>query len=142
MFKSAYSPKERVFTILSGKTLTQQHSKNECDINQILKKYRKTGLLDHVNTYQGKYDDLSQPIDYQTALNVVINAKNSFDSLPSNIRKKFDNEPAKFLDFVGNPDNLDEMREMGLMQLPKDLGSFNPNKPTEITDETPPAPTE
>jgi len=114
IIKSAYTPRERNALKTDPASKTQQNFKAECDINTILKKYRKTGLLEHVNQYAGKYEDLSEPTDYQTALNIVISAQASFDSLPSYIRKKFDNDPAQFLDFVNNPDNLDEMQKMGL----------------------------
>ena len=41
----------------------------------------------------------------------------AFIFLPSKIRKKFENDPKVFLDFVCNPENVDELRTMGL--LPK-----------------------
>jgi len=118
IIKSAFSERTRKSFATDPKSMTQQHFKSECDINTILKKYRKSGLLEHVNQYAGKYEDLSEPTDYQTALNIVISAQASFDSLPSYIRKKFDNDPSQFLDFVNNPDNLEEMENMGLIQTP------------------------
>jgi phage internal scaffolding protein len=42
------------------------------------------------------------------------NAEESFYRLPSKVRMKFDNDPLDFIDFASNPDNLDEMRELGL----------------------------
>lgn len=117
-FKSSYSEKSRVRTPVGGATMTQQNFKAECDINTILKKYQKTGLASHVSSHQGDYVDLSTPVDYQTALNVVINAQASFDSLPSSIRKQFDNDPGTFVQFVSNPDNSDALIEMGLKNKP------------------------
>ena len=37
-----------------------------------------------------------------------------FADLPSSIRTKFNNDPAQYLDFVQDPEKLEEMRELGL----------------------------
>jgi hypothetical protein len=37
-----------------------------------------------------------------------------FMSLPAKIRSRFQNDPGAFLDFVQNPENRDEMIELGL----------------------------
>lgn len=93
---------------------TRQEFKAECDINNILAGYNKTGLVTHVNKYQGQYADVTGNIDYQLALNAVIAGTDAFDSLPSNIRKRFENDPKLFLDFVSDPDNRNEMIRLGL----------------------------
>lgn len=131
---NAYSTKKRKSFKTTGLSKTQQNFKAECDINNILKKYRKTGLLEHVNQYAGKYEDLSNPTDYQTALNIVIDAQASFDSLPSDIRRKFDNNPGKFLEFANNPDNITAMEDLGLIKRPESV----PASPAPVSDATPP----
>ena len=37
-------------------------------------------------------------------------------SIPSDIRKQFDNNPGKFYEFVSNPDNKDELIKMGFIE--------------------------
>lgn len=93
---------------------TKQQFKAECDINVLLKNYNKTGLLTHQQQYPGDYEDLTQMEDYQTSLNQLNEAQQCFDSLPSNLRKKFHNQPIEFLEFVQNPENLPEMVTLGL----------------------------
>lgn len=115
-FITAYGKKTRKPYKTSGESMTKQSFKDECDINNILKKYQKTGLLNHVNQHKGDYTDLTQNVDYHTAQNMIIQAQNSFNSLPSSIRLKFNNDPGQFLDFVHNPDNVDEMKSMGLIK--------------------------
>ena len=34
---------------------TRQSMRDECDINAIMRKYIKTGAIDHVNKYSGEY---------------------------------------------------------------------------------------
>lgn len=99
--------------------LVEQNHKAECDINQIIKRHgidliQKTNLL---KSQEFQFDDVTGN-DFQEAMFKLSKAQESFDSLPSLIRKKFDNNPAMFLDFVQNPDNITEMVELGLANAP------------------------
>lgn len=97
---------------------TLQASKDECDVNKILAKYKKTGVISHLNKYEGKYDDVSDTVDYQTALNIVRESDEVFKSLPADVRSRFANNPAEFFEFVHDPKNIDEMVSMGLARAP------------------------
>jgi phage internal scaffolding protein len=94
---------------------TEQNHGKACDINNIMKKYEKTGLVSHINENPGMYADVSSVDDYLTAMNKVLTAQEMFAALPSSIRNRFENDPAQFLDFASNPDNRQEMVEMGLL---------------------------
>jgi phage internal scaffolding protein len=100
-------------------SMTEQCHKDECDINYILRKYDKTGLITHVNNAVAEYGDYTEINEYQESLNMVIKAQNAFDELPSNIRKKFGNDPGAFFEYATNPDNKDGMIEMGLANAPQ-----------------------
>lgn len=93
---------------------TKQSHKTECDINNILRRYESTGLITHVNNTVAQYGDFSEVDDYQTSLQKVMDAEGAFLALPSDVRKFFDNDPAKFLDFAGDPNNIETMVELGL----------------------------
>jgi phage internal scaffolding protein len=122
--------------------LTEQSHKDEVNINNIIKRHgtdmiRKTALL---KSQEYVFDDVTGN-DFQEAMFKVNKAQESFDSLPSEVRKKFDNNPAKFMDFVQNPDNADSMVELGLAERipetpPVQVEVVSP--PSETT-ETPPA---
>lgn len=105
--------RRKVQTINSDPSMTKQSFKNECDINNILKKHAKTGLINHVNQYEGNYD-VATSLDFKQAMDLVTSAQQMFDDLPSSVRDRFQNDPAQFLDFVQNPDNAQEMVKMGL----------------------------
>lgn len=96
-------------------SLTHQSMSDACDINNIMKRYEKTGLLEHVAQYDGNYGDFTGAKDYLDSLLQVQEAQLMFASLPADIRSKFDNEPAKFLEFVEDPLNRSEMARMGLL---------------------------
>lgn len=94
--------------------LVKQGFKQDCDINAIMKRYRKTGVLDHVSRVAARYGDFSSVVEYREALDKVLEADNAFAALPAELRKRFDNEPAKLLEFMDNPANLKEAIELGL----------------------------
>lgn len=134
-FRKAYDKHQRFPTEFSGETKTKQSFARECDINHLMAKYQKTGLIDHVNKHQGNYSDLTDVPNYHDALNKVISAQNSFDSLPSSLRNKFENDPALFLDFVSDESNKNEMIELGL--IPNSVTPVEPSQPPVEND--PPA---
>lgn len=102
-----------------GESMTEQSHELETNINRIMAKYQATGILNHVNKKQPIFGDFSEVPDYATALDLVITAQESFMQLPAKIRAKFANDPAQFLDFVGNPDNAEALVDMGLANPPQ-----------------------
>lgn len=150
---SFYRPHKRVqFTgeVLDLKTgelvklpsMTKQSFKDECDINNILKQYKQTGIVSHINerAAQGMYADLPDPTDFQESLNIVQDAQTAFASLPSKVRTRFNNNPAQFLEFCADPRNAKEMAELGLTtpaQIPSSPEAPPQKPPGELT---PPGP--
>lgn len=110
-------------------TRTKQSFADETDINQILARYIKTGVMDHVKDHGG-YADFPAPIEYQEAMQLTIDAQIAFDSLPATTRREFGNDPFEFLAFVENPDNVERMAELGLLELEEE--------PPEAEAEQPP----
>ena len=123
-FRASQRPHREFGELVNHKTgeVTQPPSRTkqsflpECDINNIVKSYRMTGQINHMraNAAQGVYEELPDPIDFQMSLNILQEASDSFASLPSQVRKRFDNDPAEFLAFMANPANQDEIIKMGL----------------------------
>lgn len=109
--RSAYS-KPKPSTIICDDGITEQHHSEECDVNNILATYMKTGVLPPVDP-NAKYGDLSD-FDYQSLQNQIANANSLFEQLPENVRYRFGNEPYRFLNFVQDEKNYDELVEMGL----------------------------
>lgn len=114
MAKNEIKQRLRVRKIFTQPSLTVQSEKDTCDINLILKRYQKQGVIDHLNKYNAHYGDYIDVQDYQHSLNQVIAAHDMFMSLPSSIRVKFNNDPGVFLEFATNPDNLEDMGALGL----------------------------
>ena len=112
------SERRRVQCVNTKPSLTEQAHKDKSCINKIIAKYRKTGLINHVSAKQGSYGDFLGVSSYQEALDRVAIAQDDFSTLPANIRKRFDNDPGKFLDFMSDEANQAEAMEMGLIPKP------------------------
>ncbi|UDN67609.1 internal scaffolding protein [robinz microvirus RP_74] len=117
-------------------SLTKQEFQRECDINNIIKQYSTTGMLRHVSARasQGMYADLPDGVDFQESLHTVEAGRKAFMSLPSKTRARFSNDPGEFLAFCADAANLEEMKELGLVQEgPKTLV-----EPEQAPADTPP----
>lgn len=99
--------------IFCGEGKTKQAMKAECDINNIMKRYKKNGQIPG-NMLNGIYADVSEMSDYQESLNKVIKAETLFMKLPVEVRKRFGHDPIGFVDFAVNPENEKELISWGL----------------------------
>ena len=72
----------------------------------------ETGIMPQTKA-NPKYADVSE-VDFQDMQNTLATAKTLFEELPEQVKARFNNEMHTFLNFAENPDNLQEMEEMGL----------------------------
>lgn len=94
-------------------SMTEQCHADECKIDNVIKKYRETGVIDRINQAEPQYLDMTGSKTLHEAYNLVNEARESFLQLPATIRKDFDNDPGKFVDFMQNPDNYEKIEEYG-----------------------------
>ena len=115
-------------------SLAQQHQRDECDINYILKQFNVTGVLPQ-SPVSPKYGDFTGIGDYQTALNRVIAADDEFMTLPAQLRARFENDPENLINFLNDENNRDEAIQLGLVERPiqpttKAVGEADAQLPT------------
>lgn len=91
----------------------KQSFKDECDINRIMAKYQRSGVITWLNSAEAQYGDMTG-FDFLEAMNVVAKGNEAFAALPSSIRKRFSNDPAEFLQFMADPENTAEAIKLGL----------------------------
>lgn len=106
----------------AGKTKCMKSFAKAADINNIMKKYKQTGLLvdpSILKDRQPYYGDFSSGTDFLDVVNKITIVKNIFNRLSSDLRNRFQNDPANFIDFVNDPKNLDECIKLKL--LPKEF---------------------
>lgn len=110
-------PREQIryAKVCSTAERTKQEFVEECDINSIMRNWDSTGLIQHQSANPPTYGNFDQGINYQTALNAIIEADEQFGNLPSAIRTRMGNSPAKLLDFLQDPENREEAIKLGLI---------------------------
>lgn len=127
--KSHLYPRRRHQVNTGDKMMTKQSHKDECDIYRILNQYQRTGIITHVQSARPSYQDLPDPIDYQTSLNILMEAQSTFASLPAKVRAHFQNDPGEFLAAFQDPTQQDTLREFGFLK---------PQEAVQTQEATPP----
>ena len=122
-FVSAYSKKIMCFKPFFYSSMTKQSFKKECDINNIMASYKRTAGKQFLDTFSGYMDgifgDASSAVDYHTALGLINEANVAFDSMPSHVRDRFANDPARLMVFLSDVKNKDEAIKLGLLDSSK-----------------------
>lgn len=118
MFKSISNPHPRV---KSGKDfsepkLTDQSAKNDADINVIMKRYQKTGLLPNIQKIEASYLDVSEVPSLETAFKMSQDAVDRFYELDPTLRKLMNNDPSELENFVSNPENEEILLKYGVLE--------------------------
>lgn len=91
---------------------TQQQFRDECDINTIVRNFGVTGELPQ-GVRLPVMADFEDALDYQSAMNVLLEAEKGFMAFPAEIRARFQNDPGRFIAFAEDPANLKQMQEWG-----------------------------
>jgi hypothetical protein len=106
--------KDEIIELLSPEyptTRTKQAFKDSTDINKIMDKARKTGVITHVGKYGDEYGDYSDIPDLLDAELRLIRAREIFEDAPGEIRREFSNDVGKFFAWVNDPANADKVAE-------------------------------
>lgn len=112
-FRTMSSPPVRCALVTPGPSMTKQSHKDDCDVNIIVARFVKTGVLPE-DSRVPQYGDVSS-LEFQEAMLVVAEAKSAFQLLPAAVRDRFKNDPAEMLAFCEDPRNRAEAASMGLM---------------------------
>jgi len=101
-----------------SKSRTQQHFAKEADINNIMRRYQKTGILGNPadGLRKGFFGDFTMVSDFQTMVNQIQEAQLRFMALPALVRERFANDPAQLMAFIADPKNIEEGRKLGLIK--------------------------
>lgn len=105
----------RVLLFPEGPSLTRQEFAEDCDLNLLMARYEKTGVISHVSQREPIYADLTDvPSSLAEAMDIIKIAEQSFMTLPATVRREFDNDAVRFVEFASDPTNVDKLREWGL----------------------------
>ena len=98
-------------------SMTKQEFKSESDINNIMSRFERTGVDTFASDNEQRYSDATA-VDFQSAMNLVIQAESMFSEMPASLRKRFDNDPAEFLRYIDDPANIEDSIKLGLRRPP------------------------
>lgn len=98
-------------------SMTQQSFKEECDINEIVRRFGLTGQLPE-NVSVPVSGDFTGITDFKSAMDAVAKAQSDFMALPADLRAQFDNDPQKLMTFMADDKNRAKAEELGLVNKP------------------------
>ncbi|QGH73232.1 MAG: scaffold protein [Microviridae sp. ctKAt32] len=103
-------------------SITKQSFKEECDINEILKRAKNGQDISVLfNQRVKRYGDFTNVPDYRDALDLVNRAEGMFMELEAKVRERFANDPARMIAFLQDPGNREEAERLGLVMPKKEV---------------------
>lgn len=105
---------KRVQKICVGETRTRQSEAEETDVNRIVARHRKTGVVTHLSSKAPVFGDVSMAVDLKAAFDLVNEAAGGFLELPAAVRQAALNDPVKLLEMLSTPEGTQALREAGL----------------------------
>lgn len=99
---------------------TKQEMREECDINRIVQRVKKGGVVGNMNRMTPMYRDCTKVPDFQSAMDTVVGCNRLFDALPATVRDRFGNSVVRFLDFVADPANVEEVKKFKVFRFPEE----------------------
>lgn len=116
---------------------TVQASRDEADINKVIARFQKSGVMPPILRGEPFYGDVSDFGGLAESLIMVQDAERLFGQYPANVRERFQNDYVKFVEFMEDPNNLDEACDLGVaVRRPVLPGEDSPPPPPAA----PPAP--
>lgn len=124
--------RKKVVTVNDKPSKTDTSFKDQCDINKIMAKFKKTGQINHLAKRQGVFADVSQMPDLLQYNEKLTELKSTFGHVPAAARKKFDNDPLKMANWLKDPANKEEAIKLGLLVAPpQEAGETKPEGAVE-----------
>lgn len=122
--------RHRFTTEVGTESKTKQSFRDDCDINKIVARYKATGMYPQTGKTP-TYGDFSMADGLHSAMNLVQEAQQEFDRLPSAVRNLCENNPENLLRALADEELTAELAEAGL-QMSED---YEP--PVKQKDEPP-----
>lgn len=130
-------PAQNLINMLESSVTEQSHA-DSCDVNLIVSQFAATGFLPQRGDGTLIYGDLTDLPTFQEAQNIVVAANEAFANLPAKIRDRFNNDPARLMEFIDDKENFDEAVKLGLMN-PRSPDAEPVAEPVAQATETPAA---
>ncbi len=106
---------------VAGPSKTRQEFRDECDINWLMERFARTGILvdpSLVGKREAAFGDFSGAQDFTENQDRLVAAANAFDTLPGVVRERFNQDPARVLEFLADESNREEAISLGFIEKP------------------------
>ena len=119
MFNTGFNKDNDAISLETGivcpeESMALQSAEEESNINTIVRRFGISGELPN-DLRMPKSGDFTGAPDFHTAMNLVRQAQEEFVRVPADIRARFNNDPARFMDFIEDGSNYDEALKLGLV---------------------------
>lgn len=99
-------------------SLTKQSFARDADLNELVRRFGITKVP--VGSFDpSHYGDFTGAPDLREALEIMRDAQEQFEALPSRVRNRFQNDPALLFEFVQDPANREEGEFLGIFERPR-----------------------
>lgn len=136
-----FSDRERCSISSTADSKTEQHHRDACDINLMVKRAGATGQFPGA-TGQPMYFD-APAISYHQALEIVREADAAFDGLPGATRKEFGNDPYALLTAIELAEHDEDVKakleRLEILPAPVAAPDTGPESPAPPGNEPGPA---
>lgn len=105
----------------NDRSLTNQADMDAADINKIMARYEKTGVLIDPDgfTRQPTYGDFTEVKNYHEMMIGIKNVERAFSQLPAKLKNRFENDPQQLITFLDDEKNYEEAIALGLIEKPE-----------------------
>lgn len=133
MFYTQFDRAPTSGVVFKKQSMTEQSHKNEYDINRLISRATKTGVLataDQIRSvYFGDFSGVDQALENHLKLK---EAEEHFMSLPSAVRDYFANDPKRLLKALSDSSQLGKLVDLGLVKAPvSSVGT--PDQPIQVS---------
>lgn len=116
-FWTRFDPPPSVNLTFTKPSLTEQSHRKECNINCIIDRYKRTGVLGTIEqTRDMFYGDFANVGTFHEAQNLLAESREKFMALPSNVREAFGNDVTKFLDALRDNSQIGKLIDLGIVK--------------------------
>lgn len=125
-------PSPREFTRIDCSVLpsrTVQSEKDACDINKIVAKFERTGMVAHLSKGVPRFLDVAELGDFKATADKVIAVERWFQDLPASVRKVFENDPVRLIEMANDPAAAELFKELELEVVTKKEEPAEPAPP-------------
>lgn len=135
-----YDRHRRVSLEVNTEGVTEEHHAEHLSVAAILSRHGMEKIVQTATDALQYFDNSAITNDYQEALNLIGASDRLFQSLPSEVRAKFNHDPSKLMQLLSSPNSAQTLASMGIKYEGNrhlfESSMRDPEKPASTNDGT------